>query len=181
MRMFIAACLPKTMLDALAETSALLRDTIRGRYAAIDSLHVTLAFLGDVRAASIPDLQLVLDDACGDSPQFEVALGELGSFGKSTRATLWQGFDDDGRFGSLAHDIRGALTSEGFTFDNRGFRAHVTLMRNADLSSGVLPAPVIERGVVDTVTLFQSDLSGDRPCYSPLHGVLLPPRGAFER
>ena len=46
MRLFIAAELPENLLEALAETSARLRDTVKGRYVAPDSFHLTLAFLG---------------------------------------------------------------------------------------------------------------------------------------
>ena len=51
---------------------------------------------------------------------------------------------------------------------------HVTLMRAADVTSGTLPAPAHAEGRIARVTLFQSDLSGPRPAYTPLHVVELP-------
>lgn len=42
MRLFVTVELPEGALEALAETSALLRESVRGRFVASDSFHVTL-------------------------------------------------------------------------------------------------------------------------------------------
>lgn len=174
MRLFIAVELPEPVMQALSETSAALRESVHGRYVGSDSFHVTLAFLGKVEAARVSDAERALEKACAGCEAFPIALGELGRFGKRSKATLWQGFRDESGFAPLARAVRAELGSEGFTFDDKPFRAHVTLMRAADLTTGMLPAPAIERGMVDTVTLFRSDLSGPRPVYEPLDRVSLP-------
>ena len=173
MRLFIAAK-PHGAEEALAETIALLRDRVHGRFVAPDSLHVTLAFLGNVDAARVDDAADALSRACQrvDGP-FPVALGELGSFGKPSRATLWQGLRDGGKLTELAAAVRGELRKREFTFDEKKFRAHITLMRNADLTGGVLPAPYPADAVIESAVLFRSDLSGPRPVYEPLHIVPL--------
>ena len=169
MRLFIAAQ-PHGAEDALAETIALLRDGVRGRFVAPDSLHVTLAFLGDVPAARVEDAAGALSCACARMPgPFDVRLGGLGSFGKRSRATLWQGVDDDnGELAELAAAVRGKLDARGFDFDRKRFRAHITLMRNADLSHGALPAPFPADARIEDAVLFRSDLSGPHPVYEPL-------------
>lgn len=171
MRLFIAAELPENLLDALAETSARLRGAVKGRYVAPDSFHVTLAFLGEVPASRVDDAAGALDAGCRGFEAFEVALGELGSFGKKSTATLWQGFAEPGELRALANSVRNELRSAGFDFDEKSFKAHITLMRKADLTSGELPMPATARGTVERVTLFRSDLSGTRPVYEPLHSV----------
>ena len=173
MRLFIAAELPQNMLDALAETSALLRGSVRGRYVAPDSFHVTLAFLGEVPIERIDAAAAALEDACRGYERFDVSFGSLGSFGKRTAATLWQGFDDAGDLPALARSVRAELAARGFAFDEKNFLPHVTLMRKADLSSGTLPAPAMAAGTVQLITLFRSDLSGARPVYDPLHEIVL--------
>ena len=173
MRLFIAAQLPEEMLEALAETSALLRGCIRGRFVAPDSFHVTLAFLGDVDSWRINDAAEALEAACAPVAAREASLGELGSFGRRAAATLWQGFQDPGALPTLAQRVRFELQSRNFAFDDKKFLAHVTLMRAADLRTGDVPAPCKEHGVIDTVTLFQSDLTGPRPVYEPLHSTIL--------
>jgi 2'-5' RNA ligase len=173
-RLFIAAELPGEVREALAETSALLRDAVRGRYVGPDLFHVTLAFLGEVSVARIGELEGLLEQACQGHAPFQVALGPLGSFGRARRAVLWQGFDR-GRDGldALATDVRASLADAGYTFDQKGFLPHVTLMREANLTTGTLPVPVVESGTLDTVTLFSSDLSGARPRYEALCQVTL--------
>ena len=174
MRLFIAAELPENVLEALAETSALLRGNVRGRYVAPDSFHVTLAFLGDVASERVSALADALDASCRGFDAFPVSLGPLGSFGRRNSATLWQGFDDPGDLPQLADAVRSGLRSCGFTFDDKKFLPHVTLMRKADLTRGTLPMPSVANGMLETVSLFSSDLSGARPVYEPLCTCELP-------
>ena len=179
MRLFIAAELPGEMLDALAETSARLRGSVHGRYVATDSLHLTLAFLGEVPGTRVEDVIDALQEGCRDFASMDVSLGELGSFGRRKTATLWQGVCETtagGTLAALAQSIRNALKDHGFSFDEKSFRAHITLMRKADLTTGTLSSPAMAIGLLDTVTLFRSDLSGSRPVYEALHSVTLQTR-----
>jgi len=173
MRLFIAAELPTEMREALSETSALLRESVRGRFVAPDSFHVTIAFLGNVDPWRIDDICDAMDEGCEGAAATRAAFGELGSFGRRATATLWQGFSDAGCLPELAKGIRKALRARSFEFDEKKFLAHVTLMRAADLRSGTLPNPYAASGAIERVTLFHSDLSGSRPVYEALHTVEL--------
>lgn len=174
MRLFIAAELPDEVREALCETSALLRDALRGRFVPPTNFHVTMAFLGEVGASQVADAADAIDEACVGQPPVKVALGPLGTFGRKRRATLWQGFASGvDELGCLAGDIRECVAEHGLSYDAALFVPHITLMRAADLTDGVLPMPVVEKGIVDTVTLFSSDLSGPAPRYEPLHRVRL--------
>jgi hypothetical protein len=92
MRLFVAAELSEELLEALAQTSALLRESVHGRYVAPDSFHVTLAFLGEVPELQVDAACEALEQACAGVPAIPVTLAPLGSFGRAKRATLWQGF-----------------------------------------------------------------------------------------
>ena len=173
MRLFIAADLPESVLEALAETSAQLRSCVCGRYVAPDSFHVTLAFLGQVEAFRVPDVEEALDACCASAEAFEVQLGELGSFGKPAKATLWQAVRDAGELAHLAAGVRSGLAAAGFSFDGKGFVPHVTLMRAADLRAGLLPPAALAQGRVEALALYESDLSGPHPRYEALHRVFL--------
>lgn len=173
MRLFIAAELPHEMVEALAETSALLRGSVRGRYVAPDSFHVTLAFLGDVEAPRAERAAEALEGGCQNITPFDVELGELGRFGRRAKATLWQGFRDAGELPHLAEAIRAELALRTLPFDDKTFLPHVTLMRAADLTGGALPMPALATGRIEVVTLFRSDLSGERPAYEPIHSLAL--------
>ena len=174
MRLFVAAELPGKLYEALCENSAVLRDKVRGRYVAPDSFHMTLAFLGDVAAERVDDVCAALDEGCELQPPIRVTLGPLGSFGKARRATLWQGLSlGVDEMGGLAGDIRECLVAHGLSYDAAAFVPHVTLMRSADLTDGMLPPVQMATGVIDTVTLFRSHLGGERARYEPLYSVRL--------
>ena len=174
MRLFVAAELSDELLDALAETSALLRERVRGRYVAPDSLHMTLAFLGEVPAADIPRACAALDEACQGAPAIPVTLGPFGSFGRARKTTLWQGLARGvDELSGLAGDVRECLGEEGLSYDGTAFVPPVTLMRAADVTPGELPTPVVEKGLGRSVALFSSDLSGERPRYEALYRVWL--------
>ena len=172
MRLFVAAELSDELVDALAETSASMRSTVPGRYVGSDLFHVTLAFLGEVPGVVVPDVIHAVRQACARHEAFTTSLGALGTFGRASSAVLWQGFDK-GReqWGNLASDVRAELRAAGFSVDDKGFIPHVTLMRRADVSQGTLPMPCADCGVVDTVTVFSSDLSGERPRYEALERI----------
>lgn len=173
MRLFIAAELPEEMREALAETSALLRASLRGRFVAPDSFHVTLAFLGDVDPWRIDDAADAIDDACRGLHATVCTFGDLGSFGRRSSATLWQGFSEPGVLPTVAQKVRDELIRRDFDFDAKKFLPHITLMRAVNLSTGTLPSPCQASGLIDQITLFHSDLSGPRPLYEPLHTVEL--------
>ncbi len=173
MRLFVAMELPEELLEALSETSAALRDSVRGRYVAPDRFHVTLAFLGEVEGSRLPALVEALDEACQYHEPIPLALGELGSFGRRRSAVLWQAVDGGEALPSLAADVRAALRRAGFAFDEKPLVPHVTLMRAADLAGGILPSPALAGGTAGTVTLFSSDLSGAHPVYTPLERFFL--------
>lgn len=168
MRLFVAADIEGAK-EALAETSALLRDSVRGRFVAPDSLHVTLAFLGEVEAWRIDEaLEAVNATNRALTCPFTVELGDFGRFGKASCATLWQGFRDAGELPTLAADVRRELRERGFSFDDKRFVPHITLMRKADISSGTLPSPRCAIATVSGASLYRSDLSGSRPRYEKL-------------
>lgn len=169
MRLFVAAELPGEMLDALAETSARLRDEVSGRYVAPELFHVTLAFLGEVPGGQVNEVADLARRGCGGQVAFQTSLGSFGTFGRGSTAVLWQGFvGGENDWETLARGVRRELQDGGYSIDRKGFIPHVTLMRRADVSRGLLPMPCVERGIIDRITLFSSDLTGPSPRYEAL-------------
>ncbi len=174
MRLFVAAELPERLLEALSETSAALRDTVHGRFVSPDRFHVTLAFLGEVPGCDVDGIAEAVERGSRACSPFVTSLGALGTFGRGRSIVLWQGFSrGDDAWAELAKRVRGELGKEGYTFEGRRFVPHVTLMRRAQIPTAELPMPCVAEDVIETVTVFRSDLSGDVPRYVPLAQVEL--------
>lgn len=174
MRIFIAAQLPEPINEALAQTSATLRESVRGKYVPPDSFHLTLAFLGEIPGSRLPALQAAVEEACYNADACECTLGDLGMFGRRNNATLWQGIEGD-CITALAKSLRTSLDTYGFDYDETKFLPHITLMRRADLDYPLacLPSPTLVSGTIDTVVIYQSELDSERAHYTPLYEVAL--------
>lgn len=97
-----------------------------GKPVAADSLHLTLAFLGQQPHARLEELQLL---AAGiEAPPFTLELDRLGGH----RGTLWlEPSQMPAALAALAGDLQLRLLAIGVVLDSRPFRAHLTLLRHA--------------------------------------------------
>src|ERR671921_469856 len=64
----------------------------RVRWSRPENVHLTLKFLGEVRAESLDDIRAALERVCTQHAPFNAALAELGAFPSARRGrTLWIG------------------------------------------------------------------------------------------
>lgn len=164
MRVFVAAEITEELLFALAHTQAELRATIHGRFVPTDSLHITLAFLGELSTDDYRTVAKALSCATAHFGPVSVCLGDFGSFGPAHKAVLWQAVEGAGIL-ALAKVIRDALRSFDVAFDDKSFRPHVTLMRAANISRATLPTPIIAQANLDTVCIYRSHLHSTGASY----------------
>lgn len=122
MRIFIAVRLTEEMKNSLAKVLAeLRRQGVRGNFSHPDNLHLTLAFIGETSRLK------EIHNAVGEvalSP-FEIGLGKPGSF----RDILWLGISGEEQMRALASSLREALSRHGIYYDDKPFKAHITLAR----------------------------------------------------
>ncbi|MDQ6683297.1 MAG: RNA 2',3'-cyclic phosphodiesterase [Chloroflexota bacterium] len=150
------------------------------RWTAVESWHLTLAFLGPTPHDAVPEIAAQLGGVAGRHAPFRASAGGIGAFPAPSRArVLWLGVSEpDGRLAGLATDVVAALglrpTSE--------FRAHLTLARAPAHGSFRLPRggswsevaaalrgkPAATRLDVDTMVLMRSHLGRGTPHYEPL-------------
>ncbi|MEV4637824.1 RNA 2',3'-cyclic phosphodiesterase [Actinoplanes sp. NPDC049548] len=122
MRLFVAVYPPD---DVRRDLRRRLTETVaeRGmRLTPIEKWHVTLAFLGEVAAERLPDLEGALDRVVVPRGR-ELRLSGGGGF--SGRVT-WAGVDGD--LGDLSDQVRRAAKEVGVAPDERPFTAHLTVM-----------------------------------------------------
>jgi 2'-5' RNA ligase len=167
-RLFLAIELPAAARAVLEEVSRKLRSHCPGwRWAPPESIHLTLRFLGQVRAEDEPALRPAWREAAGGHGAVRFHLEGLGTFpGPSRPRILWVGVNEvgqSGRLGALADDLERAARALGFPAETREFRPHLTLARAARGARAVPPPPSFTIGAVEVVAeqlhLFESVLT----------------------
>jgi 2'-5' RNA ligase len=169
-RIFFAFWPEPEVARRLHALSAAAHATCGGRRMKLDTLHLTLAFLGEVDAARFDAACAIADEmsaavekvGSGDAPQ-EVPLGDTVlridrlAFWKHNHI-VWAGCDEvPVPLAALADDLAAALRAGGFALDSRRFAAHVTLLRNARCAGDMAPIEAFDWPVRDFV-LVQSQL-----------------------
>lgn len=133
MRLFVAVIPPSSALAELAAAAADLRrlpDAGRLRWAAPETWHFTLAFLGEVDEELLPELTERLGRAAHRHAAHDLRLARGGRFGDRV---LWAGAEGDvGTLGELARSAAAGARRTGIGVDeSRPFHAHLTLARAA--------------------------------------------------
>ncbi len=170
LRAFVAVELPAEVRDALAREQRRLREDLPGaRWVRPEGIHLTLHFLGEIRAELVPALEREIAAAVAPSPAFAVRLRGRGVFPSPRRPrVLWIGVDGSGGLEDLQRDTGAALARCGLAPERRPFRPHLTLARfrrppgRQTLSSlrRILAAPAGCGGefTADTAALLRSEL-----------------------
>jgi len=132
-----------------------------------EGLHLTLAFLGQRSAGSLPGLEGIARAIARRHGPFALSTMALGSFSRSrTTRLLWLGLAPSPALGALAEDLRGSLLAGGETVDTRPFHPHVTLARfRQALVLAAFTDPSVQDFTADCLTLFASRPQG---CYTGL-------------
>ncbi len=95
------------------------------------SIHLTLAFLGELTDDQLSVVQQVTEDVSRQARSFSYALTQLGTFGspRSPRV-IWMGLEErSGSLQRLHRILNGQLQQSGFKTDTRPFSPHLTLAR----------------------------------------------------
>lgn len=101
-----------------------------------ETLHMTLAFLGEVDEARLGAAQAVASGLPPVAP-FDFAIDRLGCWRHNH--IVWAGCEAPPALDALAAGLAGGLRAAGFRLDDRPFAPHVTLLRDA-LCPEALPA-----------------------------------------
>ncbi len=172
MRAFIALELDDALRVRLGEELARLRRVApNARWVRSESLHVTLAFLGEMADADVPALGGALAKVASRHGPFTLCARGPGTFGPFDRPkVLWTGLGGDvAALGALQADVAGELAALGYRPDFEKFEPHVTLARakhpRGDPSLARCVAALGDAGfpeqAVDEVVLFSSETDRD--------------------
>jgi 2'-5' RNA ligase len=179
MRAFLALPIPVATLDALVAAQSRLAV---GRPVPEENMHLTLAFLGEVSAGSLEELDDIL--SATPLPTAPVNFGGLGTFGDMERGLVFVSVQAGDRLASLQTKVARAARVAGIELPRRRFRPHVTLTRSnrqpvgpaRDRLAASLGAPVEIPGFDATeLVLFQSTLGPSGARHDPLSRYPLSP------
>lgn len=130
-RTFVAIELDDALRRKIADARAQLERTRAVKWGAVDNIHITLKFLGDVDAAAMPALEQALAAACQATPPFALTLRGIGAFPNTQRPNVvWIGAEGQiDAMLTLAKKIDAACAVLGFARDERPFTPHLTIGR----------------------------------------------------
>jgi 2'-5' RNA ligase len=180
MRLFFALPLPGQVQDALASFQSQAKAAgATASWPDPRGLHVTLAFLGEVEEARVPGMLAIARHVAGQHTTFPLQTSRLGGFPKDHAArVLWLGLEAQLALPPLVETLRLDLRAAGANFDDKPFRAHLTLARfkvPRDLARfpGLPPLPMAFEA--QELVLYQSVQTSSTTRYVPLGTAPLRP------
>ena len=152
------------------------------------TMHLTLAFLGDLPLEKIPLLQTALEEALQDQEPFELEITGTGYFGRRKHPrVIWAGIADCPPLMELRRKTVEALHSAEVEFDSsKPFSPHLTLGRVKKLDHHTeslldrverYEQEPLGQAHIDVVELIQSTLKPGGPEYTVLHRIRFPRPG----
>lgn len=164
-RLFFALWPAAAIADELHAAARAAHVSCGGRLMRRETLHVTLAFLGDVPESRFADVLAVAPGAT--APAFLLELDRLGHWPHSH--IVWAGCTAaPAALPTLADDLAQGLRAAGFRLDDRPYAAHATLLRNAECRSGAPPLTNPIRWAVEDFALVESHRGADGSRYEVL-------------
>jgi len=189
LRMFVAVVPPDEALEHLDAFLEVRRDAAGFRWALIEQLHVTLAFLDAVPERVLDDLVEGLGRAAAKRTSFDTRITGGGAFPTAADARiLWAGFelDEHGRteLDRLATGARAAASRAGVAVDGGRFQPHVTVARlraPRDVVKWVrlldgYAGPAWHADRIELVASYLGEGPGRRPRYETIDTLPLSPR-----
>jgi 2'-5' RNA ligase len=188
-RTFIALELDDSLRRKIADVRTQLERDRAARYVkwvAVDNIHITLKFLGDVESGKLPELQRAIATACEGTPPFTLTLVGVGTFPNTRRPNIvWVGAEGQIEIATkLAERIDDACAVLGYAREARPFTPHLTIGRvKRDASTNdrkfigemITTATVGALGElrVDQVTVMKSELRPMGSVYTRLMEIRL--------
>ena len=158
MRLFVAIQLSDDIKKSIAGTlHSLKQKGVKGNYIPLQSMHLTLAFIGET-----DDPGAVKDALRSISYKpFKLSLSDMGNF----EDLLWVGIKGNQGLSAAAKSVRDALDAAGISYDKKKFTPHITIVRKSAGNWKQVPAPKGEM-MVKKISLMKTTFKDGKPVYS---------------
>lgn len=129
MRLFVALDIPEEIRERLRQyVERMQAFAPDARWARIESLHVTLKFIGEVKEEKLPAIKSALAQIKAQA--FQVEFKDIGFFPSPKSARVfWAGVSASDALPQLALATETAAEKVGIARENRAYHAHLTLAR----------------------------------------------------
>ncbi len=170
MRLFISINFDEETKTKILKVQRRLKEKGRGRFASPDNLHLTLAFLGDVDDAAVPELRAILGSIV--FPELSLCFDRTGCFRRDSEL-WWIGLAEDPALMRLQKELVSKLADAGFRPDAKRFRPHITLARDMYIGRTAADELLPESfyAVADHISLMQSNYPAKKIEYTELFRV----------
>jgi RNA 2',3'-cyclic 3'-phosphodiesterase len=131
-RSFLAFELPPEIRKTIKDVSGeIRRSELNLRWVKVDNIHLTVVFMGDIRAEDVQAIGAEIEGVCLGFEPFEISLKGLSVFPNTQRPrVLWLGLEmDTERIRSLKNSLEERLSAFGIKEEKRSFTPHLTLGR----------------------------------------------------
>ncbi len=172
-RLFLGLSLSQALRDSLATLQSGVPDV---RWVAMENLHLTLRFLGDLHEDQAEDLMAAMEGF--SAPAFTLQVKGTGTFQRGQRVphALWAGVEEHPALTLVQKRTEARARQAGLVAESRRFTPHITLARLRETSLHRLEIWLRQTALyqgppesVTQVTLFQSHLGRAGADYEALH------------
>ncbi len=184
MRCFIAIELEDFIVNNLSALRKQLQTELWGhdkglKWVKSDNMHLTIKFLGDIDDSKINEVCKSCDKAAQAHEQFDIELGEVGTFPPHGAArVIWAGLTSgQDQLKGLYNSVEEELDKLEIPKEGRKFNPHATLARIKLAETGKYACNIVENlhvlpfgcQGVESLTIFNSTLEPDGPSYEVIH------------
>jgi RNA 2',3'-cyclic 3'-phosphodiesterase len=146
MRLFFALWPTALAAQAIWQLGRSIQPTTAGRLTRLESIHLTLAFIGEVQRGRV---DAVIDAGRRvQAKSFTLMVDRLGYWAHNR--LIWVGLSQEcPPLAALVRTLHGIVEESGFSLERRPFKAHTTLLRNARGAPTALQVSPIEWPVIE--------------------------------
>ena len=180
MRAFLAVALDESIRSDIGQFQDRLRPAGADvKWVAVDHLHLTLKFLGEIEPAWVEEIRRFMAEAAAGVAPFSFEVRGAGTFPpRGAPRVVWVGVEDPSEsLRQVYRPLDQSLTALGIAREKRAFHPHITVgrVRRPKKAPALLERLRAEADQafgtqhVQEIVLFQSRLSPAGPTYSILH------------
>ena len=187
LRAFIAVEIPLEIRQEIQRATSNLRRDAGSlvRWVAMENMHLTLKFLGNIPSANVEALTQMIHAETDSFNCFDIHLTSIGSFPSPKRPrVIYIGIQAPAALEAFQRQLESATRRLGYTAEERAFAPHLTIGRvrqNIPVDDQQRIRSALEESTIDSlgtarvnsVHLYKSDLKPTGPLYTKLFSAHL--------